>query len=60
MSQSVGNVFRDPRKNCCSILQPKQRVEKYSLYILFELKFSGKFLKKSMQQVLALRQSRMF
>ena len=35
-------------------------IENYSLYMLFELKFSVKRLKKRMQQVLAIRQSIFF
>ena len=36
-------------------------VETYPLYMLFELKFSGKMSEKSMQQILTLiRQSRLF
>ena len=38
MSQSVRNIFRNLREN----IVPKHTVENYSLYLLFELKFSGK------------------
>ena len=55
MSKSVRNIFRDYWKILFHIA--KQMVKMYSHFKLFELKFSGK---KSMQQVLALRQNRFF
>ena len=42
MSQSVRNIFRDSPEKYCFILYPKRMVKKYSLFMLFELKFRGK------------------
>ena len=41
MSQSVRNIFRDSRENIVPYYSQKT-VENYSLYMLFELKSSGK------------------
>ena len=56
MSQSVQNIFRDSHENIVPYIKPKHMGENYSLYMFFELKFSG----KSMKQILELRQSRYF
>ena len=56
MSQSFRNIFRDYWKILFHIIA-KTYVKMYSLYKLFELKFSGK---TSERKVFALRQNRFF
>ena len=42
MSQSVRNIFRDSRENITPYYSQNIPLQNYSLYMLFELKFSGK------------------
>ena len=60
MSQSVRNIFRDSRKNIVPYYSQNIRLKIIHYTCCLNLSSVGKRLKKSMRQVLALRQSRYF
>ena len=60
MSQSVRNIFRDSRENNVPHYSQNIRLKIIHYTCCLNLSSVGKRLKKSMQQVLALRQSRYF
>ena len=60
MSQSVRNIFRDLRENIVPYYSQNIRLKIIHYTCCLNLSSVGKRLKKSMQQVLALRQSRYF
>ena len=60
MSQSVRNIFRDSRENIAPYYSQNIPLKKFHCTCCLYLSSVGKRLKKSMQQVLALRQSRYF
>ena len=60
MSQSVRNIFRDSRENIVPYYSQNIRLKIIHFTCCLNLGSVGKRLKKSLQQVLALRQSRYF
>ena len=60
MSQSVKNIFRDSRENILPYYSQNIRLKIIHYTCCLNLSSMGKRLKKSMRQVLALRQSRFF
>ena len=60
MSQSDRNIFRDSRKNIAPYYSQNIQLKTIHYTCCLNLSSVGKHLKKSMRQVLALRQSRYF
>ena len=60
MSQSVRNIFRDSRENIVPYYSQNIRLKIIHYTCCLNLRSVGKRLKKSMRQILALRQSRYF
>ena len=60
LSQSVQNIFRDSHENIVPYYSQKIRLKINHYTCCLNFSSVGKRLKKSMQQVLALRQSRYF
>ena len=60
MSQSVPNIYRDSGENIVPYYSQNIRVENYSLYMLFELKFSGKTSEEKYEASLGAKAKQIF